>query len=46
MEHLNFQLYNNKIVLNTNELENKIRAEIEKVNEERTFLLSEIEINQ
>ena len=25
-----FQLYNNKIVLNTNELENKIRAEIEK----------------
>ncbi len=41
-----FQLYNNKIVLNTNELENKIRAEIEKVNEERTFLLSEIEINR
>ena len=41
-----FQLYNNKIVLNTNELENKIRAEIEKVNEERMFLLSEIEINR
>ena len=41
-----FQLYNNKIVLNTNELENKIRAEIEKVNEERIFLLSEIEINR
>ena len=40
-----FQLYNNKIVLNTNELENKIRVEIEKVNEERIFLLSEIEIN-
>tara|TARA_A100001011_G_scaffold250572_1_gene258814 strand:- start:175 stop:1122 length:948 start_codon:yes stop_codon:yes gene_type:complete len=41
-----FQLYNNKIVLNTNELENKIRVEIEKVNEERMFLLSEIEINR
>ena len=41
-----FQLYNNKIVLNTNELENKIRAEIEKVNEEKMFLLSEIEINR
>ena len=41
-----FQLYNNKIVLNTNELENKIKAEIEKVNEEKMFLLSEIEINR
>ena len=41
-----FQLYNNKIVLNTNELENKIRAEIEKVSEEKMFLLSEIEINR
>jgi len=41
-----FQLYNNKIVLNTNELENKVRAEIEKVTEERIFLLSEIEINR
>ncbi len=41
-----FQLYNNKVVLNTNELENKIRAEIEKTNEKRMFLLSEIEINK
>ena len=41
-----FQLYSNKIVLNTNELENKIRAEIEKVSEEKMFLLSEIEINR
>ena len=41
-----FQLYNNKVVLNTNELENKIRAEIEKTNEKRMFLLSEIEINR
>tara|TARA_B100001175_G_C19479118_1_gene626083 strand:+ start:419 stop:1366 length:948 start_codon:yes stop_codon:yes gene_type:complete len=40
-----FRLYNNKVVLNTNELENKIRTEIEKVNEKRVFLLSEIEIN-
>ncbi len=41
-----FQLYNNKVVLNTNELENKIRAEIEKTNEKKVFLLSEIEINR
>ena len=34
-----FRLYNNKVVLNTNELENKIRTEIEKVNEKRVFLL-------
>ena len=40
-----FQLYKNKIVLNKNELENKIRAEMENIKEKRLFLLSEIEIN-
>ena len=34
-----FQLYKNKIVLNTNELENKIRYEIEKVNEEKIIFI-------
>ncbi len=41
-----FQLYKNKIVLNTNELEDKIRIEIENTDEKRLFLISEIEINR
>ena len=41
-----FQLYKNKIVLNTNELEDKIKTEIENAEEKRLFLLSEIEINR
>ena len=40
-----FQLYKNKVVLNTNEMENKIRFEMENIKEKRLFLLSEIEIN-
>ena len=40
-----FQLYKNKIVLNKNEMENKIRFEMENIKEKRLFLLSEIEIN-
>ena len=40
-----FQLYKNKVVLNTNEMENKIRFEMENLKEKRLFLLSEIEIN-
>ena len=41
-----FQLYKNKVVLNTNEMENKIRYEMENIKERRMFLLSEIEINR
>jgi len=41
-----FELYKNKIVLNTSEVEEKINTEIEKIKEKRTFLLSEIEINK
>ena len=41
-----FQLYKNKVVLNANEMENKIRYEMENVKERRLFLLSEIEINR
>ncbi len=41
-----FQLYKNKVVLNTNEMENKIRYEMENIKERRLFLLSEIEINR
>ena len=41
-----FQLYKNKVVLNTNEMENKIRFEMENIKEKRLFLLSEIEINR
>ena len=40
-----FQLYKNKVVLNTNEMENKIRFAMENIKENRIFLLSEIEIN-
>ena len=41
-----FQLYKNKVVLNSNEMENKIRYEIDNIKERRLFLLSEIEINR
>tara|TARA_B100000700_G_C15030692_1_gene850349 strand:+ start:1464 stop:2387 length:924 start_codon:yes stop_codon:yes gene_type:complete len=41
-----FQLYRNKVVLNTSEVENKITKEIQKSQPQRIFLLSEIEINQ
>ena len=41
-----FELYKNKVVLNTNEMENKIRYEMENIKERRMFLLSEIEINR
>ncbi len=41
-----FQLYKNKVVLNTNEMENKIKYEMENIKERRLFLLSEIEINR
>ena len=40
-----FQLYKNKVVLNTNEMENKIRFAMENIKKNRIFLLSEIEIN-
>ena len=33
-----FQLYKNKVVLNTNEMENKIRYEMENIKERRMFL--------
>ena len=41
-----FQLYKNKVVLNANEMENKIRYEMANIKERRLFLLSEIEINR
>ena len=41
-----FQLYKNKVVLNTSEIENKISSEIQKAQSKKLFLLSEIEVNQ
>ena len=41
-----FQLYKNKVVLNTSEIENKISSEIQKTQSKKLFLLSEIEVNQ
>ena len=41
-----FQLYKNKIVLNTSEVEDKINSEIDKTKSQRIFLLSEIEVNK
>ena len=41
-----FELYKNKVSLNMSEVEERIKLEIEKTETKRTFLLSEIEINQ
>ena len=40
-----FKLYKNKIALNTIEIEDKIDKEIEKVESNKLFLLSEIQVN-
>ena len=40
-----FELYKNKVVLNMNEVEEKINSEIQKMDSDRDFLLSEIAIN-
>jgi len=40
-----FQLYKNKIYLNTVEIEEKINLELKNVKSEKTFLLSEIAVN-
>tara|TARA_B100000029_G_scaffold310436_1_gene302959 strand:+ start:4493 stop:5425 length:933 start_codon:yes stop_codon:yes gene_type:complete len=40
-----FDLYKNKVVLNMNEIKEKITSEIESSDANRTFLLSEIEVN-
>ena len=39
-----FQLYKNKVVLNTNEMENKIRYEMEKVKEEEHFYYQKLKL--
>ena len=40
-----FELYKNKVVLNMNEVEEKISSEIQKTDSNRQFLLSEIQVN-
>ena len=40
-----FKLYKNKISLNTLEIENKINSELEKIDLEKSLLLSEIQVN-
>ena len=40
-----FELYKNKVVLNMNEVEEKINNEIQKLEANKKFLLSEIQIN-
>mgnify|MGYP001224600043 FL=1 len=40
-----FELYKNKVVLNMNEVEEKINYEIQKLEANKKFLLSEIQIN-
>ena len=40
-----FKLYKNKISLNTIEIENKINTEVEKLKENKSLLLAEIQVN-
>ena len=40
-----FELYKNKVVLNMNEVEEKINSEIQKSDSSKSFLLSEIQVN-
>jgi len=40
-----FNLYKNKVVLNMSEIKEKISSELERSDSNRTFLLSEIEVN-
>ena len=40
-----FELYKNKVVLNMSEVEEKINSEIQKIDANREFLLSEIAVN-
>ncbi len=40
-----FEIYKNKVVLNMNEVEEKISSEIQKTDSSRQFLLSEIQVN-